>query len=116
MKKILALALVLMLAVPFAALADTVTGEAQGFGGAVTVTLTVEDGDITAAEIVGDGETPGVGGAALEPLAEQLIAADSADIEGVTGATFTSTAVREAAAAALSGGADWPGSTWPQER
>ncbi len=101
MKKILALALVMMLALPFAALAETFTGEAQGFGGAVTVTLTVEDGDITAAEIVGDGETPEVGGAALDPLEEQLVEADSAEIEGVSGATFTSTAVKEAATAAL---------------
>lgn len=101
MKKILALALVMMLALPFAALAETFTGEAQGFGGAVTVTLTVEDGDITAAEIVGDGETPEVGGAALDPLEEQLVEADSAEIEGVSGATFTSDAVKEAATAAL---------------
>ncbi len=101
MKKILALALVMMLALPFAALAETFTGEAQGFGGTVTVTLTVEDGDITAADIVGDDETPTVGGLALDPLKEQLVEADSAEIEGVTGATFTSDAVKEAAAAAL---------------
>ena len=103
MKKIIALALVLMLALPFAALgeAGTYTAEAQGFGGTVTVTLTVEDGDITAADIAGDAETPAVGGAALYPLEEQLVAADSAEIEGVTGATFTSQAVIEAAQAAL---------------
>ena len=105
MKKIVALALVLMLALPFAAMAETVTGEADGFGGKVTVTLTVEDGKIVEATATGDGETPTVGGAALEPLAAQLVEAGSADIEGVTGATFTSNAVKAAAEAALAGGA-----------
>ncbi len=108
MKKALALLLVLMLALPLAALGETLTAEAPGFGGAVSVSLTVEDGKITAAEITGDAETPEVGGAALEPLAEQLVAAGNADIDGVAGATFTSSAVREAAAAALAqaGGAE----------
>ncbi len=108
MKKALTLLLVLMLALPVAALGETFTAEAPGFGGAVSVTLTVEDGDITGAEIVGDSETPTVGGAALETLAAQLIEADSADIEGVSGATMTSDGVREAAAAALAqaGGAE----------
>lgn len=101
MKKMLALVLVLMLAIPMVALGETYTAEAPGFGGAVSVTLTVEDGKIVAAEVVGDGETPGVGAAALEPLADQLVAAGSADIDGVTGATITSTGVKEAAAAAL---------------
>ena len=101
MKKIIALALVLMLALPVAAMAETVTAEADGFGGKVSVTLTVEDSKIVDAAITGDAETPTVGGAALEPLTEQLIEAGSAEIEGVSGATFTSTAVKEAAAAAL---------------
>ena len=101
MKKVIALLLVLMLALPVAALGETLTSEAPGFGGAVSVTLTVEDGKITAAEIVGDSETPEVGGAALEPLAAQLVEAGSAEIDGVAGATFTSNAVKEAAAAAL---------------
>lgn len=103
MKKVLALLLALMLALPVIALGETLTAEAPGFGGAVLVTLTVEDGQITAAEIIGDDETPEVGGAALEALASQLVQAGSADIDGVAGATFTSTAVKEAAAAALAG-------------
>ena len=104
MKRLIALVLVLMLAIPMVALGETVTAEAQGFGGPVVVTLTVEAGKIVDAAITGDAETPEVGGAALEPLAEQLKAAGSAEIDGVAGATFTSTAVKEAAAAALAGG------------
>ena len=108
MKKIVALLLSLCLLLGSAALAEgaasgTLEGTAQGFGGPVTVTLTVEDGKIVDASIVGEDETPGVGGAALEPLAAQLIEAGSAEIDGVAGATFTSDAVKEAAAAALAG-------------
>lgn len=102
MKKALVwLLAMVMLATCLGALAETYTAEAPGFGGAVSVTLTVEDGAITAVEIAGDQETPGVGAAALEPLADQILAAQSADIDGVTGATMTSTAVKQAAADAL---------------
>ena len=51
------IALVMMLTmVP--AMADEVTGTAKGFGGDVTVTLTVENGVITAAKAEGADETP----------------------------------------------------------
>ena len=43
-----------------AASAETYTGTAQGIG-EVSVTLTVEDGKITAAEVVGENETKGIG-------------------------------------------------------
>ena len=79
----------------------TYTGSAQGFGGLVEVTLEVGDDGTAAASIVGDSETPEVGGAALEELTNQLNAAQSAEIDGVAGATMTSNGVREAAAAAF---------------
>ena len=101
MKKLVALLLCLCMLIGCTAFAEEVTGEADGFAGKVTVTLTVEDGKIVAASIVGDDETPTVGGAALEPLQEQLVEAGSADIDGVAGATFTSDAVKAAAADAL---------------
>lgn len=101
MKRWLSLALVCLLAFPALALAETFEGTAAGFGGEVKVTLTVEDGRIAEALVAGDGETAGIGADALAPLADQLVAAGSAEIDGVAGATVTSTAVREAAAAAL---------------
>ena len=101
MKKLIAILLSLCLLLGCAAFAEEATADADGFGGKVSVTLTVEDGVIVAADITGDDETPEVGGAALEPLAEQLVAAGSAEIDGVAGATFTSDAVKAAAAAAL---------------
>ncbi|MBP3241510.1 MAG: FMN-binding protein [Oribacterium sp.] len=84
-----------------AAEAETLTGEADGFGGKVTVELTVKEGTITDATITGDGETPAVGGAALDTLKEQVIAANGPDIDGVSGATVTSTAVKNAVSAAM---------------
>ena len=81
--------------------AETLTGEADGFGGKVTVELSVKEGTITDAVITGDGETPTVGGAALDTLKEQVIAANGPEIDGVSGATVTSTAVKNAVSAAL---------------
>ena len=80
----------------------TYTAEADGFGGKVALELTIGDnGGITNAVITGDGETPDVGGAAIPELANQILAAQSAEIDGVSGATVTSTAVKEALAAAI---------------
>lgn len=80
----------------------TYEGTAVGFGGDVKVTLTVgENGGIIDAELAGDSETPDVGQAALPTLREQILAAQSAEIDGVSGASVTSGAVKEATAAAL---------------
>ncbi|MBR0407850.1 MAG: FAD-dependent oxidoreductase [Clostridia bacterium] len=100
MKKTLSLLLcaVLLLtlcAVP--ALAETVSVTEAGFGGDVTVTLTVEDGKVTDVQIVGPGETEALGGAAMPVLAEEILAAQSPYVDAYTGATVTSTAVLAAA-------------------
>ena len=101
MKKLLSLVLICLLAIPAFACAETFAASAAGFGGEVVVALTIEDGKIVGAQITGDSETPAIGGAALDPLAEQLVAAGSAEIDGIAGATVTSDAVKTAAAAAL---------------
>ena len=72
--------------------AETLTGTAKGYGGDVTVTLTREDGKITACSIEGKDETEAIGGAALETLAEQVKTANGYAIDGVSGATVTSKA------------------------
>ena len=46
---------------------------AQGFGGPVTVKITVDGGKVTAATITGDKETETIGGAAIKTLTEKLI-------------------------------------------
>ena len=78
----------------------TYTAEATGMSN-VVVNVTVDEGAITAVEIDGSGETPGIGLDAIPTLSDQVLAAQSAEIDGVAGATITSTAVRTAVAAAL---------------
>lgn len=79
----------------------TYTAEAKGMGGIVTVTVTVSENAITAVKAEGPDETPGLGVPALETVANAILEAQSTDVDGVTGATVTSTAVKTAAAAAL---------------
>ena len=57
------IAMAMLLAMAPAALAETATGTgtAKGFGGDITVTVTLEDGVITAVEATGDSETDGIG-------------------------------------------------------
>jgi fumarate reductase flavoprotein subunit len=81
----------------------TYTGVANGFGGDVEVTLTIGDnGGISSVEITGANETPEVGGAAIPTLKDSILEKQSADIDAVSGATITSTAVKSAASKALS--------------
>lgn len=80
----------------------TKTGSADGFGGAVTATLTVDaNGTITDCKLEGAQETESIGSAALEELSKQVVAANGPAIDGVAGATVTTKAVQKAVAAAL---------------
>ena len=79
------------------AMAQEATGTAVGFGGAVTVTLNVEDGKIVAASAVGENETPAIGGQALEKLPQAMVEANSVEVDGVSGATMSSAAILSAA-------------------
>ncbi len=72
----------------------TYTSTQSGFGGDVVVELTVKNGAISDVKLTGDSETPTVGGAALETLKENILASKSADFDLVSGATVTSTAVK----------------------
>ena len=75
---------------------------AQGFGGAINVAVTVDEEAITAIEITGDGETPALGGAAIEQMSAAYVSqADADGVDSVAGATITSTAVKTAVGNAL---------------
>jgi len=76
-------------------------GSAEGFGGTITVTLTMKGDDIVKASIEGNDETPEVGGTALPELEKQLVEKDGYEIDGVSGATYTSEGVMNAAKDAL---------------
>ncbi len=79
----------------------TLTGTAKGFGGDVTVTVTVTGDDITAVEVEGKDETQGIGTNAIDKLPALIVDADSAEVDVVSGATYTSKAIIEAVTAAL---------------
>ena len=106
MKKLASVVLASAMAVvPFAAgLAATFTpGEyeasAQGFGGAVTVKVTVDEEKVTAVTVTGEGETPTLGGAAIEGYNTSLVGVSDADaVDATAGATVTSTAILTAVA------------------
>ena len=60
MKKILGILLVVaMLMTSMTAMADTFEGVGTGIGGEMKLNVTVEDGKITAIEVVSHGETAG---------------------------------------------------------
>lgn len=77
------------------------TATAKGFGGDVTVTVVVDGDDIVSVEAVGDSETNGIGSNAIDQLPAKIVEADSTEVDGVSGATVTSNAIKEAVNAAL---------------
>ena len=77
------------------------TGTAKGFGGDVSVTLTLTDSVITGCTAEGKDETEGVGSQAIAKMPGAIAESGSIAVDGVSGATITSTAIKEAAAAAL---------------
>ena len=79
----------------------TYTVVAQGFGGPVTVELTVDAKSITDVKLTGKKETPEYGGLALRNLPDVIMNAQSNDFDTVSSATYTTNAVRLAVGSAL---------------
>ncbi|MDO4493366.1 MAG: FAD-dependent oxidoreductase [Clostridia bacterium] len=101
-KKLSVLVALMMLFTPvIGASAESFSATAQGFHGEVTVTLDIEGDTLKNVTIDAKDETPAIGGAAAEKLAEAMLAANSAEVEAVTGATLTSNAVLTAAKEAV---------------
>ncbi len=100
---ILALALVLCSTAVMAEgfTAGTYTGTAQGFGGEITATVTLSDSEMTAIDVVGEGETAGLGSVAIEQLPGKMLAAQTPNVDAMSGATVTSEAIVAAVTAAL---------------
>jgi len=103
MKRVLAVWMVAMMLIAPMAAAEGKTGQASsmGFGGVVEVTLTVDEGKIVDVKAVGEKETQGIGSVALETLPGKMIEANSIEVDGVAGATVSSTAILTAAKGAL---------------
>lgn len=79
----------------------TYKGTAQGFGGDIEVSVTVQEGKIASVEITkADGEDSTYLDKAKSVI-ESIIEQQSADVDTVSGATYSSGGIRDAAAAAL---------------
>ncbi len=76
-----------------AAQTKTLTGVGKGFGGEVTVTVTVEGDKIVDVKAVGDKETKNIGSKAIDELPAKIVEAGSVNVDVVTGATVTSNAI-----------------------
>ena len=106
MKKALALilALVMILALgSFSALAEPVTetGVGQGIDGDVVVQVTADAEKIYEVVVLEQNETPGIGSVAAEKLPGAIVDANSLMVDGISGATVTSTAIKTAIREAL---------------
>ena len=73
----------------------------NGNGGELTVKVTLDGDAIAAVEILSHNETAGIADAALEQVPAAIVEANSADVDGVSGATMTSNAIKDAVKDAL---------------
>lgn len=77
--------------------AGTYTAVKKGYGGDISVTIEVDKDKILSVAIKGDKETAGVGSNAVEKLPDAIKNANSAEVDGVSGATVSSDAILAAA-------------------
>lgn len=79
----------------------TFTGTAQGYGGPVACEVTIENGYIAAVEVTDHaGETPAYY-AQAERLCDDIVDAQTTDVDAVSGATFSSAGILNGATQAL---------------
>lgn len=79
----------------------TYTGTAQGFGGDVTVEVLIEGGKITDLTIVSAEHEDGAYLTMAEDIIPAILDAQSAEVDTISGATFSSTGIKDATAQAL---------------
>ena len=77
-------------------------GKGSGYGGELSVLVTVEDGKMTDLRLLDNNESAPVANRAFPILEERILAAQSPVVDSVTSATFTSFAVKTAVADAAS--------------
>lgn len=79
----------------------TYQGEAEGFGGTVAVEVKIEKGKITTVEIVSAQKEDGAYLSMAKDIIPKIIEAQSADVDTISGATFSSTGIKNASQEAL---------------
>lgn len=80
----------------------TYSATAKGIASDVTVTMTFDEKSITDVQIDASGETPDIGGAAVEQMQQAILTAQTSQVDGVSGATVTCDAIKTAAADCIS--------------
>ena len=105
MKKLVKMLLALLMVVGVAGCSSDETKKAsstvKGFGGDVTVSVSLKGDKLIEITAVGEAETPEIGGKALEELPKKMVEANSIEVDGISGATITSNAIKAAAKAAI---------------
>ena len=105
MKHLICALLVVALLLPVSVLAENVSGtfegSSQGFHAPVTVQVTLENGAITDVQVTEQHETKGVSDYSLSETPKRIIEAQSWNVDTLSGATFSSNAVKYAVRAAL---------------
>lgn len=108
MKKALSLALALIMIfalgmVSVSAEEGRVTsqGVGQGIDGDVVVEIEADANTIYSVTVLEQNETPGIGSVAVEKLPDAVVEANSIMVDGISGATVTSTAIKTAIVEAL---------------
>lgn len=107
MKKVICLLLTVVMLFGTMALADgvftpgTYEGTARGFNGDVTISVTVDENAILSVETIKHQESAGVSDPAFVKLPAAIVEKQTVALDAVTGCTFSSNAILEAAKAAL---------------
>ena len=76
-------------------------GTAEGFGGPITVEVEVTDGAIADVKVLEHTETEGISDPAIDQTPADIVDKNSTDVDAVSGATYTSDAIKEAVDNAL---------------
>lgn len=76
-------------------------GTAQGMDGEVTVEVVMQGDTIVSVEVLRHEEEEGESGEVFEKIPQEIVKANSTDVEAVSGATVTSNAIMKAAQNAL---------------
>jgi fumarate reductase flavoprotein subunit len=88
-------------AAPLGNATGTASAVAPGFGGDITVTITMDHGYITDVQVIGDSETPTVGGVAVTRAPGIIKTNNSGVLDAISGATITSGGISAAAQEAI---------------
>ena len=79
----------------------TYTGEADGFGGTIQVELKIEKSKIAESNVISAEKEDGAYLSMAKDIIPKIIDAQSADIDTISGATFSSTGIKNASEQAL---------------